>query len=188
MIAHFTVDGTVPEARAALLSLIEFNQRRCLTSRERHIIRLRFGFIGGDPHTVDEVGQLLGMSSERVRDVEVAGIHKMLARSHAEAEMRLEASGPDEVAVSTLMGSTDGARVTHRLNLAAEGEHCLVTVTSSDNAGESAQDYERLGRWLGAHVSMGRDAAAGPPIAVIDPHTLVGELLGGAPAAPCGVQ
>ncbi len=47
--------------RQALVSLDE---------RERHIIRNRFGLLGGDELTLEEIGRGLNLSRERVRQLE----------------------------------------------------------------------------------------------------------------------
>src|SRR5207245_1638717 len=45
--------------------------------RERAVIRLRFGLEDGTPLTLAEVGQRLGVSRERVRQLEADGLRKL---------------------------------------------------------------------------------------------------------------
>ncbi len=53
------------------------NALKVLTSREEEIIRLRFG-IGGDmPCTLEEIGRVMGVSRERVRQIEAAALKKV---------------------------------------------------------------------------------------------------------------
>lgn len=47
------------------------------TPRERAVIRLRFGLEDGTPLTLAEVGQRLGVSRERVRQLEADGLRKL---------------------------------------------------------------------------------------------------------------
>ena len=41
-----------------------------LPERERRVIELRFGLHGGQPRTLDEVGCTLGVTRERIRQIE----------------------------------------------------------------------------------------------------------------------
>jgi RNA polymerase primary sigma factor len=41
-----------------------------LNPRMRHVIELRFGLAGSDPKTLEEVGEGLGITRERVRQLE----------------------------------------------------------------------------------------------------------------------
>ena len=50
-----------------------------LTERERTVIRLRFGLSGEEPLTLEAVGRRLGLSRERVRQIEGAGLKKLRA-------------------------------------------------------------------------------------------------------------
>ncbi len=56
--------------RRALLSLDE---------RERHILRNRFGLLGGDEQTLEEIGKSLNLSRERVRQLERNAKNKLRA-------------------------------------------------------------------------------------------------------------
>ncbi|MEK7876608.1 MAG: sigma factor-like helix-turn-helix DNA-binding protein, partial [Pseudomonadota bacterium] len=46
---------------------------------ERTVIRLRFGLSGEEPLTLEAVGRRLGLSRERVRQIEGAGLKKLRA-------------------------------------------------------------------------------------------------------------
>jgi RNA polymerase primary sigma factor len=48
-----------------------------LSPREERIIRLRFGVGGDRDHTLDEVGQMFGLSRERVRQIEAEGLARL---------------------------------------------------------------------------------------------------------------
>jgi RNA polymerase primary sigma factor len=55
-----------------------------LNERERRIIELRYGLADGDTHTLAEIAKVLGVSRERVRQIEAATIKKI--RQYIERE------------------------------------------------------------------------------------------------------
>ena len=81
-----TLGDVVPDQNAAdAQEEVEVAERRskveevleALTPRERAVIRLRFGLEDGTPLTLAEVGQRLGVSRERVRQLEADGLRKL---------------------------------------------------------------------------------------------------------------
>jgi RNA polymerase primary sigma factor len=52
-----------------------------LGERERTVIVLRFGLYESEPETLDEIGRRLGISRERVRQLETDALER-LARVH----------------------------------------------------------------------------------------------------------
>ena len=55
------------------------NLLNVLDERERIIIKHRFGLDGEEPKTLTEVGELLGISRERVRQIEQRALKKLRA-------------------------------------------------------------------------------------------------------------
>ncbi|HEX7104902.1 MAG TPA: RNA polymerase sigma factor [Acidothermaceae bacterium] len=48
-----------------------------LDPRESRVLALRFGLVGGRPHTLDEIGQDVGLTRERIRQIEKEALAKL---------------------------------------------------------------------------------------------------------------
>ena len=59
----------VPDEFAALLAPLD--------EQERELLRLRFGLGGGEPRTLEEVGELLGLTRADVRVIEEGAMKKL---------------------------------------------------------------------------------------------------------------
>ena len=70
-------------ARALLRDILE-DIMKDLTEREKEIISLRFGLKDGVMHTLEEVGQRLGVTRERIRQIEVKTLEKI--KNHPRAK------------------------------------------------------------------------------------------------------
>jgi RNA polymerase primary sigma factor len=56
-----------------------------LGERERHVIELRYGLNGDDPMTLEEIGKRVGLTRERVRQIEVQTLHMLRDSGRADA-------------------------------------------------------------------------------------------------------
>ncbi len=66
-----TLDRMLPEEVERLLSP--------LGDTERQVLRLRYGLDRGEPRTLDEVGDVLSLSGERIRKIERSALRKLRA-------------------------------------------------------------------------------------------------------------
>ena len=48
-----------------------------LDKKEERVIRLRFGLDGQDPKTLKEIGEMLNLSRERIRQIEAQALEKL---------------------------------------------------------------------------------------------------------------
>ena len=80
--------GAPPPDQEVEVSLSEQLLRRTieeLPDTERDVIRLRFGLTGEDPQPLRETGRRLGLSAERVRQVEARALKRLAMRRELEA-------------------------------------------------------------------------------------------------------
>src|SRR5262249_24109145 len=65
-------DAALPEVQNTMISLKEIMVQLLanLSDRERDIIAFRFGLNGGRPWTLEEIGKHIGVTRERVRQIE----------------------------------------------------------------------------------------------------------------------
>ncbi|MGH7483373.1 MAG: sigma-70 family RNA polymerase sigma factor, partial [Longimicrobiales bacterium] len=49
----------------------------CLTDRERAVLTLRFGLADGRTRTLEQLGEIFGVTRERVRQIEVKALDKL---------------------------------------------------------------------------------------------------------------
>ena len=52
---------------------------KTLTRREEKVLKMRFGLENGEPHTLEEVGRAIGLTRERVRQIEAEVVGKLRA-------------------------------------------------------------------------------------------------------------
>ena len=81
-------DVDAPEASELVDRQLMAEQLRhaldALTPREATIMAMRFGLYDGNPHTLDEIGKALGLTRERIRQLEKQSLSKLRHPSRAQ--------------------------------------------------------------------------------------------------------
>jgi len=81
-------DVDAPEASEMVDRQLMADQLRsaldALTPREATIMSMRFGLYDGNPHTLDEIGRALGLTRERIRQLEKQSLSKLRHPSRAQ--------------------------------------------------------------------------------------------------------
>jgi RNA polymerase sigma factor (sigma-70 family) len=72
-------DAVDPEQRATTLAANAELDRAlsCLHERERSVLELRYGLTDGEPRTLEEIGELYGVTRERIRQIEKKTLAKL---------------------------------------------------------------------------------------------------------------
>jgi RNA polymerase sigma factor (sigma-70 family) len=60
----------------------------CLPERERQVITLRFGLEDGEPKTLEQVGRRVGLTRERVRQLEEQALRRLASVAELQDEDR----------------------------------------------------------------------------------------------------
>jgi RNA polymerase primary sigma factor len=72
-------DEPLPEdsVELSLRSQALMTALHALPDRERHVLVLRYGLIDEEPKTLEEIGKRLGLTRERVRQIELESLRRL---------------------------------------------------------------------------------------------------------------
>ncbi len=72
-------DGPLPEEQVELSLRSQALQQAlaALSERERQVLSLRYGLADYEPKTLEEIGRRLGLTRERVRQIEVEALRRL---------------------------------------------------------------------------------------------------------------
>jgi RNA polymerase primary sigma factor len=80
-------DGPLPEEQVelSLRSQALKEALRALTDRERQVVVLRYGLTDSEPKTLEEIGRRLGLTRERVRQIELDSLKRLASLREMES-------------------------------------------------------------------------------------------------------
>jgi RNA polymerase primary sigma factor len=80
-------DGPLPEEEVELSIRSQALQEAlsALSERERRVLVLRYGLDGGEPRTLEEIGRRLGLTRERVRQIELDSLKRLASLREMES-------------------------------------------------------------------------------------------------------
>ena len=88
MLGEFVADSAAPSPVERVDEIVQSEELwrvlEQLTQRERKVIALRYGLKDGCPRTLEEVGQVFGVTRERIRQIEAKTLAKLRANREAQ--------------------------------------------------------------------------------------------------------
>ncbi len=84
-------DGPLPEEQVeiSLRSQALKEALAALTDRERQVVVLRYGLADAEPKTLEEIGRRLGLTRERVRQIELDSLKRLASLREMESDRRV---------------------------------------------------------------------------------------------------
>ncbi|MBA2462137.1 MAG: sigma-70 family RNA polymerase sigma factor [Actinobacteria bacterium] len=80
-----TQDGVEAEVEVSLTESTLHRALEDIPERERDILQLRYGLAGDDPKSLEEIGRRLGLTRERVRQIEARALERLAVSREIEA-------------------------------------------------------------------------------------------------------
>ena len=80
-----TLSGAFADAIGDPFGNLVARALNALPRREREVIELRYGLLGGEPRTLEEVGRAFGVTRERIRQIENNTLKKLEHLPEAQA-------------------------------------------------------------------------------------------------------
>ena len=80
-----TEDGVEEEVEISLTEKTLHKALADIPERERHVLQLRYGLAGGEPQSLEEIGRRLGLTRERVRQIEARALERLAVQREIEA-------------------------------------------------------------------------------------------------------
>lgn len=72
-----TDDPSVALIKQEVMQGVDHAITKVLNDKEQQVITLRFGLDGEEPHTLEEVGELFGVTRSRIRQIEAKALRKL---------------------------------------------------------------------------------------------------------------
>ena len=145
-LGDFIQDDNVPvPAEAAAQTLLKEQLDEVLdtlTEREQKVLRLRFGMDDGRQRTLEEVGQLFGVTRERIRQIEAKALRLKVAPEHISDKVLMKLGKPENAVFQAFCKKYK--RINEELGL----KQYMVPYLMSSHPGSTLKEAVELAEYL----------------------------------------